>query len=276
LIPSLAPATAAFISDPAPPSSSVLEQWHRTSLNHLHEIVQDIYRVTFDSFNIGRVTVVAAATAYGNLLTALGLRQGHHVVVATTNYDQVVEHALTHAGWRPDAGDPRYTDTAEPPVTVDRLLDGMPGNVPVLHLHGRLGWYRRPASETVYSTDTRRHDPNFGLPVLVLPDPQKSYAGDSAITSLWEQLEEALRRAKRVLILGHSLNDTKLLDAIRRSVSPLSRVAVTVLPGDNALTHKILQVLPGAVVVELLFNEALVPPGRLDKWRTDTEAPRIP
>jgi hypothetical protein len=270
-IPSLVPATAAFLGSPPPPTSDTLEQWYRTSLSHLHEIVEDIYRVTFDSFNIDRVAVTAAATAYGTLLTALNLRPSHSVVVATTNYDQVVEYALDQAGWRPDAGDPRYTNTADPSITVDGLLNGMPGDVPVLHLHGRLGWYRRPSSETIYVTDNRRHDPNFGIPVLVLPDPQKSYAGDAAIASLWSQFEIALRRAKRVLVLGHSLNDTSLVDALRRNVPQGSRVAVTALPGDNAMIARIPVDLPGATAIELPFKEAFIPPARLGLWLTETE-----
>jgi len=63
----------------------------------------------------------------------------------------------------------------------------------------------------------------------MLPDPDKIYDADDVINSLWEQFREALRRAKAVLILGHSLNDRALVDAIVSNVYPLERVGITLL-----------------------------------------------
>lgn len=68
----------------------------------------------------------------------------------------------------------------------------------------------------------------------MLPDPDKVYDQDDIIIALWQQFGEALARAKRVFVLGHSLNDRYLLRALLQNVQPLDRIAVTVLadPAD--------------------------------------------
>ena len=133
--------------------------------------------------------------------------------------------------WNPDWGEPPQAQTSEQRLSVDGLIQGLPRYVPVLHLHGRVGWYRRlNGSRTPeYATTTTRHQQGFGVPIVMLPDPNKAYGSDPVISSLWTQFEEALRRARRVFVLGHSLNDTAIVRALQDNVEPLDRIAVTIL-----------------------------------------------
>jgi len=63
----------------------------------------------------------------------------------------------------------------------------------------------------------------------MLPDPGKVYGDDEIVAGLWKQFTVALQRAKAVLVLGHSLNDRSLVEAIVANVEPLDRVGVTLL-----------------------------------------------
>ena len=67
----------------------------------------------------------------------------------------------------------------------------------------------------------------------MLPDPEKVYDKDDVINALWLEFTLVLRRAKRVFVLGHSLNDAFLLRALTENVEPYVRIAVTGLPGGN-------------------------------------------
>jgi hypothetical protein len=276
---SVVPATSSFLTSATPhlTTTQAITQWHETSLFHLRQIVEDIRRVTYDSFNLGRVWVPGAANAYGSLFGALGLQPGSRVALATTNYDEVAEYALASCRWRPDSGEPTHFTDADPPVSVDRLLDGVPGRLPVLHLHGRLGWYQRADTEAVYFSQTRSHDPNYGVPQLILPDPDKSYGG-GIFASLWAQFEEALRVAKRVLVLGHSLNDTALLETLRRNVQLTERIGVTVLPEspDSEFVNRFTRMLPKATPVPMKFADPLELSEGFHTWRTDTERMAAP
>jgi hypothetical protein len=108
---------------------------------------------------------------------------------------------------------------------------------------------------------------------MVLPDPAKSYDGSPIIAALWAQFTEALRRAQRVLIVGHSLNDAGLVRALQENVSPSGRIGITWLPDPDhdtppahvqALTSN---ELDGAMLFPLLFKDPLEPKSRhLDQW----------
>jgi hypothetical protein len=84
-----------------------------------------------------------------------------------------------------------------------------------------------------YSTPPRQYDSASGVPIVMLPDPDTSYDTGPIIATIWQQFEEALTRARMVLVLGHSLHDRALVAALRTQVEPPSRLAVTVLPTES-------------------------------------------
>ena len=64
----------------------------------------------------------------------------------------------------------------------------------------------------------------------MLPDPRKEPGDDGIIGQMWTEFHEALRLARRVLVLGHSLHDAPLVEALSES-DGRGKVAVTLL--DN-------------------------------------------
>jgi len=47
------------------------------------------------------------------------------------------------------------------------------------------------------------------------PGSRKSYAGDAIISTLWDEFSEAIRRARRVVVLGHSIHDRAIVEVLR-------------------------------------------------------------
>lgn len=253
-----------------------LREWHRVTISHVEQIIGLIHQSLYESFSHERMDLDAAAQAYSMLLQQLGVSNVQSLVYATTNYDWVGEYAIERLRRRPDWGERRtMLRQGEAQLEVEGLLGGMPRYVPVLHLHGRMGWYRR--EDLVFGNNTTAHSEGYGVPIVMLPDPDKVYDTDPVIFSLWNQFEEALRRAKRVFVLGHSLNDRPLVEALQRNVSPMERVAVTLLGGDNTPqkvhesateTMEVLtRDLPAATMVPIRFaqNQVTVR-GAVETW----------
>jgi len=274
----------------APPlglSEQSLREWQQITLHHVTEITHLIRDSLYENFSPGRMDLDKAYQAYRILFQQLGIMGTESLVYATTNYDIVAEHVIERMGGLPDCGDQRgLINKSEAQLRVDGLLDGMPRYVPVLHLHGRIGWYQR-SNTASYSSDINAHNRDGGVPILMLPDPDKVYDTDPNITSLWAQFEEALRRARRVLVLGHSLHDRSLIEALQRNVSPGERVAVTtiggtqvrgvVAPADPDLDFRLDRELPSATVIPLHFAENTVNiEGEVVKWNNRIETKVAP
>ena len=206
-----------------------LRTWRSITHHHVLEIAHLIRDSLYENFSPDQMDLDAATGAYRTLFEQLGITRTESLVYATTNYDVVGEYSIEKIGGLPDSGDTHgIANRVESRLQVDLLLDGMPRYVPILHLHGRIGWYQKQDGYP-YSGDINSHNRDSGVPILMLPDPDKEYDTDPNIVSLWSQFEDALSRAKRVFILGHSLHDRPLLDALKRNVSPGERVAVGIL-----------------------------------------------
>ncbi len=217
----------------------------------------------------GAISCEHTHQAYGTLLGQLGVGYADSIVYATTNYDVVSEYVIERLGGMPDWGEQRtLIASGEAPLRVDRLLDGMPRYVPVLHLHGRIGWYRKEGGES-YSGNVSRHLEGYGVPIVMLPDPEKVYNTDSVISALWSQFEEALQRARRVLVLGHSLNDRALVEALQRNVTPPERVAVTVLADSDQPTHLADEAAPAFQILSSELPAAAIVPIRFAQNAVD-------
>jgi hypothetical protein len=118
--------------------------WFDRSSSVAERIVNVIHDSLFASFGRERINQVRAGTAYEALLGLLQIERRTPVAVATTNYDVSAEVGLLAAGRRPDWGEPQHFQDAQPPLVVQRLADGWNAyRDPVLHLHGRVGWYLR-------------------------------------------------------------------------------------------------------------------------------------
>jgi hypothetical protein len=195
---------------------------------HLDIIVNKVRESLYELFAEKAVDTFRANAAYRDLFQVLGIGPSSRFLYATTNYDTIAEMALKDYGRLPDWGTPPAEgNSGESQLMVHGLIDGLPRYTPVLHLHGRVGWYQQGGR--VYSAPVVRHQEGLGTPIVMLPDPDKVYDSDDVINSLWDQFQQALRRAKRVFVLGHSLNDSFLLRALAENVEPFDRLAVSVL-----------------------------------------------
>lgn len=223
-----------------PEGVTALEGWFRSTDEALQQIVGNLNDTLFELFAGTRtdsnfLNRERAASGYRHLLQALAITARTRWVYATTNYDVVGESALEDLGFLPDWGRPPQlmNPSADAVVNVDRLVEGTPRTVPVLHLHGRIGWYERDG--VVRDTASSGHTPSQGTPLVMWPDDKKdsrSYAASTVINSIWQQFTEVLSRARSAVILGHSLHDEYLITAIRERIAPDS-VAVCAFPDDN-------------------------------------------
>ncbi|HXA27655.1 MAG TPA: SIR2 family protein [Candidatus Angelobacter sp.] len=263
-------------------SEPLLKQWHQQAEFHLQAIVDLIHQSLYEQFGTDAFDLQGAIQAYGALFQTLQINSATPFVCATTNYDPIAEHAITGQGWLADWGEP-HTPHGEAPIDVHGLLDAMPRYVPILHLHGRVGWYRRTEPDTrVYATTTTQHQRGFGTPIVMLPDPNKVYDDDDVINTLWQQFAEALARARRVLVLGHSLNDRAVLRALTQNVQPLTRVGVTVLASDDRsgtphesatpVMDTVRQHLAGAETIPVRFGRGAAEMAELATWVANTGA----
>jgi len=265
--------SASFPGMPSNLMSRTIVEWHQQAGFQFDRITNLIQETLFEQFNLERLAPTPAIRAYGDLFRQLGVTPQTSMVYATTNYDSLGEHALLGLGRRPDCGELLVIrGSPDPPLDVGNLLAGMPRYTPVLHLHGKVGWYLRKDDGQVHATNTSRHDPNFGVPIVMLPDPSKAYDIE-VVATLWLQFVSSLSRARRVLVLGHSLADTVLIKALRDYISPPSRLAVTVF-GDNVddtnpVVNRVREQLPGAVLVPMRFGiDEKVGASELAEWRS--------
>lgn len=256
----------------------VLEQWHNTASFQLAQIVGVIHKSLYALFADAPIDERAAQRAYTALFGELGLSPTAGVVYATTNYDTIGENTLAALGAIPDVGDIQTSpfNSNERSINVDGLLGGMPRFLPILHLHGRVGWFRRDAG--AYSIPlVHAYSADFGIPIVMLPDLKKDYATDPVISTIWQQFIVALRRARRVLVLGHSLHDEALITALLEHVMPRERLAVSVLAPENpsqpasgdagSVASRVQEVFPGAAVIPLRFNSSFgTTPTDLRRW----------
>jgi hypothetical protein len=173
--------------------------------------------------------------AYGELLRAMRITdpRGARWVYATTNYDDLGEVAIRGVGGRPDSGE-TFSDksTSEPTIDVEDLIGGIPRYVPVLHLHGKVGWFLRDTGPK-HLPGLEQYEDRWGTPIIMLPDLEKSYANVEVITPVWAEFAQAVRRARRVFVLGHSLHDRTLLQTLRDNVDRPDRIAVTYLSDER-------------------------------------------
>jgi hypothetical protein len=244
-------------------SKGGFDQYYRNANFHFGQIIDLIHESLYELFSGESTDTGGAASAYGALLQSLAVGPDDRFVYATTNYDTLGEQSIRASGRYPDWGQPpSLGNEGEIPLAVPGLLGGIDRYVPVLHLHGRVGWYRREGR--VYATTNTKYQAGFGIPITMLPDPDKIYDQDDVVNSLWQQFTEALTRAKRIFVLGHSLNDGYLVRALKENVYPFDRIAVTVLKiGDDdrdlhesaePILAKISENIAGASIIPMRFG----------------------
>jgi hypothetical protein len=230
--------------------------WHEQALFQIDQVLGRLYESLYESFGAPNYDPALVRNAYANLLNQLGIDQHSRWVYATTNYDVIADAALESLGLTFDDGtrSPRFANSAERQFRVAGLLSVIDRDVPLLHLHGRVGWLVRsgPGRSGPYAVDHMTSwKSDFGVPLVMLPDPHKQPGDDGIIGPMWAEFRDALRRAKRVLVLGHSLHDAPLVEALKVPAEA-GRLAVTLF-GEPTTGEK----MGDAAVVEQTLTERL-------------------
>jgi hypothetical protein len=261
----------------------VFEKWAAKAWASAELINQAILESLFACFGASAVSPVAASKAYGVLMELFKVTPTTaSLTVATTNYDCAMEEGLQLLNWAPYWGEDSRTSTTggSPPLRLTNLSAATEiGRSPILHLHGRVGWYRRDDGQLVSLPPESNYNKDFGTPGLLLPEPNKRYEEDAHFRIMWEEFGKAIERAGRILVLGHSLNDAGLREALAPTVGNRLRVTMCVEDAEGTSSferekRRILELLPGlppGAVIPMTFGPDLHPDGNLkrafEEWR---------
>ena len=199
--------------------------WVQTANNAVYEITLNLHRNLYECFGGNRVDHDRAKNAYYKLHhDALCWDVGDaRIWHATTNFDPALEIAIDLDrgsfkrvdGFTHPAGG--VTSMYEPEefeklAAEDDNLD----QVPVIHLHGKVGWYYDGQNNIFQDPPDRDFDARQ-TPALLLPDDAKNPETNftPGLDATWTVFESVMRRATHILVLGHSLNDKHLVDTLK-------------------------------------------------------------
>jgi hypothetical protein len=220
----------------------------------IDRIMQTINETLYEEFGAHRIDDAGATDAYAALLETMP--EVDTLTVVRTNYDPSVEIALASLGWVPETGFERRPGRA-PVLRPEGLFQKqirVARGVPVLHLHGAVGWYERDGMVLEHHQD-QPFNPSLGRPVVLYPDPNKDPTRDALVQALWHECDEALTEANRVLVVGHSLHDPALVSRLigAAQVKPVgitTRASNDPMSGERAVADeheitRILELVPG-------------------------------
>lgn len=207
-------------------------------------IIRAINASLWQEFGLPRIDTGKAVEAYRRLCEALRALPSHpetQLFSATTNYDRGGEEAWVGLGFSCDDGTRTRNYGGSAYLSVEAIEPWKyPGTVPHLHLHGAVGWYRDENGIRVDPAD-REYDERE-IPAVLYPDPAKDPANetDVGVHAIWTKFREALDATDHILVLGHSLHDPPLVEAVaQRAAQRNVRVAITFY-GDGAEDAKLI------------------------------------
>lgn len=238
-----------------------VHEWFQHANNNGRTIINTIHESLSELFAASRISQVSARDAYGQLLEECRLASDSKLVFATTNYDPAIELGLLELNRRPFWGeDGSIRGESETRIHVQGMATLPHHLTPVMHLHGMVGWYRKP-DQQVYAIRAQSYNPQWGQPALLLPDLVKSYEEDALIAALWHEFDQALLDASHVLVIGHSLHDEHLVERLG-SVGVQTRLAVGVYAGSSEGAADIAKnqaaefnsILPRATMIGMQFG----------------------
>jgi len=223
-----------------------IQQARERTTTRLNTLARLLNVTLFEQFGQRRIDVDAAAQAYNSLLERLGADPW---AAATTNYDRSLEAALRQIGHAVSTG---FRDTADltPWLDPGGMMAQANDTIPVLHLHGAVGWYSEGGVVYDHRGD-RPFNPTLGLPVVLYPDPGKDPTATATVSALWREFEYALNEADAIFVLGHSLHDPPLVRALRVATS-WAPVAISYWADGEA--DRIHSTVPDAVPIHVDFG----------------------
>ncbi len=135
---------------PSPP----VEEWLRNNKTRAAEVGEALQRSLYSNFGLQAVDRSKAIEAYRRLDRVLG-GEDTQKICATTNYDPCVEVGFGGFGYRIvdgfDRSQPFQTPVFEP-SDLGNWRKYSPDTLPILHLHGAVGWYRQRNGSVISCT----------------------------------------------------------------------------------------------------------------------------
>jgi hypothetical protein len=237
-----------------------LEEWLDTARGRSRLILTTIRENLFESFGYNQFSDAKCTAAYTALMSILG-DSGLRMHVATTNYDQTVEIALGNMGLAYEdgfIGSGPVTPRLAPDGLVDRA--NAADRIALLHLHGAVGWYELGGEIRKHPSDSPLNS-SLGTPAILPPDDTKAVNAFAPWTrDLWQEFAQLVQEASHVLVIGHSLNDSHLVDELRKAPGPVAVCAYFSAPNwdvDAAELGRIYELLPSASAIPMSFGPDL-------------------
>lgn len=212
------------------------DTWLRLAEQNVTAIRRVLHTNLYEQFGQRRIDDEAAHRAYSKLhhqiRSAFAPDSAVFLAHVTTNFDHAIEAAIGQAKGREvprrvlDGFGPAYGGRLEPwapnLLTYSRNGDD---EAPVLHLHGAIGWYFTDDAAGIRRSNTEDpFNPNL-TPALLLPDDKKNVARFAApLKEVWNQFLQLRNESTHILVLGHSLHDHHLVEALRESGKPVAVV----------------------------------------------------
>lgn len=195
-----------------------IADWLSRARRRSASMVELIRGNLFDNFGYPRFDDELARSAYAKLQA--WLTEGDENVslaFATTNYDATIETAYSALGFTIldgfEAPGPYATPVLNPLGLAQQARRGN-DLLPVLHLHGAVGWYRASDGPIRRHASDLPYNSSLGTPALLLPDATKSVDSLAGAETLWDEFRLLLADASHVLVLGHSLHDRHLVELL--------------------------------------------------------------
>jgi hypothetical protein len=260
---------------PVGSGTTQIDQWLTVATDRCDRLVHAIWTNLYENFGFRSFNGQLAAQAYDHLRGWFS-QQPTHLSIATTNYDLSAEEAFRLLGSTVLDG---FSGSAYTAQTLDlddlmnRRLESVE-YVPVLHLHGAVGWYRSSdgsGSITRHPAD-QPYYPHLGPPALLLPDGRKTISSLVGAERVWDAFQVLLDEASHVLVLGHSLHDKHLVELIKGG----PRVAVawhldelTTDDAQRSARDYVNRKLPGAAFIPCSFGpQTMADRGVINDWLT--------
>jgi len=178
--------------------------------------VEALNETLFREFGGAAVDPIKARDAYASLFSEFDPNDAF--AFATTNYDPAIELALRERGIQAKDG---FTSAGyESPKLDPSGLVSWPtrdaGAIPVLHLHGAVGWYARDDGTIVRQFPDQPYNPTLGRPAILPPDPNKDPSSNAYVQAIWREFNDAVAGSSHILVLGHSLHDEAVVRELKR------------------------------------------------------------
>lgn len=186
-------------------------------LRTIRDIVTDfsshVAKSVNDSFAADCTDPAKSADAYGKLISALGISSEEGLALLTTNFDMSAEQALDRIGYSVFWGERAALNNDNVRIYPD-FADIGRSTVPVLHLHGAVNWWESNGGKVYRVTEANRSSvPASSVPAMLLPGLDKSY-DRPFLRSIWEHAERIVLNSSRVMVIGNSLHDRRLVQLL--------------------------------------------------------------